>query len=113
MAQPIESTEYDPNGVRLSMWGVDGNGVLAEGEYKKGSVLGKNGDGNFELTEDATKAEAILLEDTVVPAGKTQDAPIVEGGEVAEDALVFGGALTVDDVREPLRKLNIYIKKRG
>jgi hypothetical protein len=97
----------------ISDWRVDGNGVLAEGEYKRGSVLGKNGDGNYELTEDAAKAEAVLLDDVTVEAGAVKNAPIVMGGVVAEQDLVFGGSLSVEDVRESLLAKNIYVKKRG
>ena len=104
---------YDPNPIRLSEWGVDGNGVLAEGTYVAGSVLGKNAAGDYELTTDAAKVEAILLKDTTVPTGETRNAPILEGGEVAEDALVFGAGLTVALTKDTLRDKNIYIKQRG
>lgn len=113
MGQPVSEESYDGNSIVLSEWRVDGNGVLAEGTYTKGSVLGKNVGGNFELTTDAAKAEAILLADVTVATGETSNAPIVMGGEVAEQDLVYGGALTVDDVRDVLRDKNIYIKKRG
>ncbi len=112
MAQPVNTESYDGNSIVLSEWKVDGNGVLATGIYTKGAVLGKNLAGNYELTTDATKAEAILLEDTVVTAA-TANAPIVMGGEVAEEDLNYGGALTADDVRDSLRDKNIYLKKRG
>ena len=111
--QPVYKNEIDSNASVLSDWRVDGNGVLAEGEYEKGSVLGKDANGNFELTTDATKAEAFLLEDTVVAVGKTRNAPILTGGVFAEQDIKLGGALTLDDVRDVLRDKNLYIKKRG
>ncbi len=111
--QPITKYETEPNASVLSDWCVDGNGVLAEGEHEKGSVLGKDANGNFELTTDATKAEAILLEDTTVGVGKTRNAPILTGGVFAEQDIKLGGALTLDDVRDVLRDKNLYIKKRG
>ncbi len=112
MAQPVNTESYDGNSIVLSEWKVDGNGVLVTGTYTKGAVLGKNRGGNFELTADATKAEAILLADTVV-TDATANAPIVMGGEVAEEDLNYGGVLTADDVRDSLRVKNIYLKKRG
>ena len=114
MAQPIYTEETNPNGIRLSDWGVDGNGILAisANTYKAGSVLGKNADGDFELTTDATKAEAVLLGD-VDASSEKKNAPILLGGVVDEDMLVFGGTLTADDARDALRDKNIYLKKRG
>ncbi len=108
----VNTETTNPNGIVLSEWRVDGNGVLVTGTYLKGAVLGKNLDGNYELTANATKAEAILLADTVVTT-TTANAPIVMGGEVAEEDLSYGGTLTADDVRDALRDKNIYLKKRG
>jgi len=113
MGQPVKKESYDGNSIVLSEWGVDGNGVLAPGTYVKGSVLGKDGSGDYELTATAAKAEAILLDDVTVDAGKTKNAPILMGGTVAEQDLVFGGTLTADDVRDVLRDKNIYLKMRG
>ncbi|MDM5272085.1 hypothetical protein PGH07_07825 [Sulfurovum sp. zt1-1] len=113
MAQPAYENTYDPNGVVLSEWRVDGERVLVEGTYTKGSVLGAAVGGNYELTATAAEAESILLADITVPTGETRKAPVVEGGEVAEDALVLGGTLTIADVKDVLRDKNIYIKKRG
>ena len=113
MGQPVQTDTYDGNSIVLSDWRVDGNGVLAEGEHTRGEVLGKNADGNFELTDDATKAEAILLDDVTVPSGATANAPILMGGVVAEQDLKLGGTLTLDDVRDTLRDKNIYLKARG
>lgn len=112
MAQPINEESYDGNSMVLSEWRVDGNGVLITGTYTKGAVLGKDVNGDFELTTTAANAEAILLEDTVITAA-TANAPILMGGEVAEQDLSYGGALTADDVRDVLRDKNIYMKKRG
>lgn len=111
--QPIETYETDNNASVLSDWRVDGNGVLAEGEYENGSVLGKDANGNFELAIDATKAEAILLEATTVAVGQVRNAPILTGGIFAEQDIKLGGVLTVDDVRDVLRYKNLYIKMRG
>lgn len=113
MAQPIESVTLDQNPIVISEWRVDGNGVMAAGTYLKGSVLGKDVNGNYELTATAANAEAILLIDITVPVGLTQNAPINIGGEVAEQSLVLGGTLTINDVKDVLRDKNIYIKTRG
>jgi len=111
--QPVYKTTVENNASVLSDWRVDGTGVLAEGEYESGSVLGKDANGNLELTTDATKVEAILLEDTIVAAGETKNAPVLQGGIFAEQDIKLGGSLTVDDVRDELRNKNLYIKKRG
>jgi len=108
----VNSETTDPNGIVLSDWRVDGNGVLATGTYTKGAVLGKDVNGNYELTATAASAEAILLDDVTVTAA-TANAPILMGGVVAEQDLNFGGTLTVADVADVLRDKNIYIKKRG
>lgn len=108
----VNSETTDSNGIVLSEWRVDGNGVLVTGTYTRGAVLGKDVNGNFELTATASKAEAILLEDTVIAAA-TANAPILMGGEVAEQGLNYGGILTADDVRDVLRDKNIYLKMRG
>lgn len=113
MGQPVQTDTYDGNGIVLSDWRVDGNGVLVEGTHERGEVLGKDANGNFEKTADATKAEAILLADVTVAAGTTANAPILMGGVVAEQDLKLGGTLTLDDVRETLRDKNIYLKARG
>ena len=108
----VNSETTNPNGIVLSEWRVDGNGVLVTGTYTKGAVLGKDVNGNFELTATAASAEAILLEDVTVTAA-TANAPILMGGEVAEQDLNYGGTLTADDVRDVLRDKNIYMKMRG
>lgn len=110
MANPKVSTVGGGNPLVVSEWKVDGNGVLASGSaYVKGSVLGKNTDGNFELTTDATKAEAILLDDVDATAG-LKNAPILIGGAVDKEQLVLGGSLTLTDVEANLRDKNIYLK---
>ena len=113
MGQPVITEEFDGNSIVLSEWRVDGNGVLAEGTYLAGSVLGKDASGDLELTTDADKAEAILLDDVTVPTGETANGPILMGGVVAEEDLVLGAGLTLDMLREPLRDKNIYLKNRG
>jgi hypothetical protein len=111
MGQPIQTVEQEGlNPLVISEWRVDGNGVVAGGvAYVKGSVLGKNVDGNFELTADATKAEAILLDDVDATTG-VSNAPILTGGAVDQEQLVLGGDLTLADVEDALRNKNIYLK---
>ena len=110
MANPKTTTVDGANPLVVSEWRVDGNGVLASGSaYVKGSVLGKNDDGNFEVTTDATKVEAILLDDVDATAG-LKNAPILIGGAVDKEQLTLGGTLTLADIEAPLRDKNIYLK---
>ncbi len=108
---PVQVVEQEGlNPIVISEWRQDSNGVLASGTaYVKGSVLGKNIDGNYELTTDAAKADAILLDD-VDATSSVSNAPILIGGTVDTEQLVFGGTLTASDVTDTLRDKNIYLK---
>ncbi len=110
MANPEITTVDGNNPLVVSEWRVDSNGVLASGSvYLKGSVLGKNTDGNFELTTNATTVEAILLDDVDATSG-VKNAPILIGGAVDGTQIVLGEALTIADVEANLRDKNIYLK---
>ena len=113
MAQPIYTETQETNALVLSDWRVDGNGILASGvKYAAGSVLGKDANADYELTTDATKVEAILLDDVDATSDK-RNGPILLAGEVDEGMLVFGSSLTADAVRDALRDKNIYLKTRS
>ncbi len=111
MSQPIkEVVEKNKNPLVLSEWRVDNSAVLASGEsYLKGSVLSKDTNGNLELATDASKVEAVLLDD--VDASKSnKNAPILVGGAVDKTRLVLGSDLSLATIEASLRNKNIYLK---
>ena len=114
MKQPIHTSELDENNIELSSARQDRSGAIKMGEnLKKGTILEIDGD-EYKRVTDKTKANAVLLEDTDATT-VASTAPLLIGGTVDEDMLIFDTAnsITADDVREVLRDKNIYLKKRS
>ena len=91
--------------------------TLASGEnIKRGSVLGKvTADGKFKLAVDAStdgskEPVAIAIEDVDATAGDVTNVGVYIKGEFNQRALIFGAGVTVDNSKDKLRDVGIYIK---
>ena len=95
---------------------VTGGGILLSGENcVDGSVLGRvTASGKLKLAvETAVDGSqtpfAILLEDCDASTAD-KNCPLLLSGIYNEDALVFGGTLDADGVRDSLRDSGIFLK---
>ncbi len=119
MKQPVYTESLNHDALVLSDWRVDENGVLLTGtNYAKGTVLGKitsSGKYTISLTAAADGSQvpsAILLED-VDATDSDLNGPILLGGKVDKDLLVFGASHTADSTESGLRDQNIYLATKG
>ena len=88
----------------------DGTVLVGPNLLKKGTLLELNADGNHTVLTDATKADAILLKDTI-PTVEGVNAPVVVGGVVeSPEMLVLPDRVTLKDVKPVLRAKGIYLR---
>lgn len=90
--------------------------TVAEGQgtLLKGSVLGKNAEGNFALADSkATEpilGSVVLTDDLVTDEAATTNAQVYISGPFNRNALIFGGTDTVADHEANLKINGIYLK---
>ena len=75
--------------------------VTVSGEYKLSASGAVNG----------SQVPTVILADAVDAMAVATKAPVYLAGEFNEDRLFFGVGHDADSVRDPLRDVNIYLKK--
>lgn len=95
---------------------VTGSVVITagEGELSRGAVLGRvTADGKYRLCNkanaDGSQSARVVLADAVDATQEASGAPVYLTGQFNEAAVSFGGDSEVDDHKEELRELGIFL----
>lgn len=109
---------YDPNGLIAGEADIVTRDITITGAaaLTAGVVLGMiTASGLYQLSlaaaVDGSQVPRAILVDAADSTAGNVSAPIYDAGEFNEAKLTYGAGHTADTVREPLRAVNIHLKK--
>ena len=91
--------------------------LLIEGEYLKGSILGREDSSDEYKLSDASATDgsetprAVLGEDITVATGETANVAVYVAGVFYADKLIFGAGHTIANTRDTLREKGIFLEE--
>lgn len=88
--------------------------ILSGQNLQRGAVLGVvTASGKYKLTaaasSDGSEAPSAILAEDVDATAADAEGVVYISGDFNEEKLILGAGVTIDDIKEPLRALNIYL----